>query len=103
MTRESEVRENLTGVIDQTQELLKGIARDSAEKTSALRDKMESNLRVAVDRLRDLEETTVKKTRLAARATNDYVHENPWRIAGVAIGIGFLLALLMPHRDDKQQ
>ncbi len=100
MAREGEAGENLTGVVDTTQQLLKGIAKDSAEKTVALRERMESNLRGAIDRLRDFEEATVNRTRIAARATNDYVHANPWRSIGAAVGIGFLLALFLPRRKD---
>jgi ElaB/YqjD/DUF883 family membrane-anchored ribosome-binding protein len=99
MTRETENTENLQGVVKQSQELLKDIAQQSAEKSTIVRQKVESNLRHAVDRLRAMEEATVDKTRLAARATNDYVHENPWRTAGIAIGIGFLLSLLMQRRN----
>ena len=40
----------------------------------------------------------VEKTKAAARATDDYVHDNPWKAVGVAAGVGFLLGLLVNRR-----
>ena len=34
----------------------------------------------------------------AVRATDDYVHENPWQSVGVAAGVAFLLGLLVSRR-----
>ncbi|MCZ7654646.1 MAG: hypothetical protein M5R42_10755 [Rhodocyclaceae bacterium] len=39
-----------------------------------------------------------KKTRLVARATDDYVHDNPWRSIGIAAGIGLVIGLLIGRR-----
>jgi ElaB/YqjD/DUF883 family membrane-anchored ribosome-binding protein len=38
------------------------------------------------------------KTKEAARATDAYVHENPWRAVGVAAGFGLLIGLLSGRR-----
>jgi ElaB/YqjD/DUF883 family membrane-anchored ribosome-binding protein len=32
------------------------------------------------------------------RATDDYVHEHPWRAVGVAAAVGFLVGLLVNRR-----
>ena len=34
----------------------------------------------------------------AARATDDYVHDNPWQAIGVAAVVGFVAGLLMNRR-----
>jgi ElaB/YqjD/DUF883 family membrane-anchored ribosome-binding protein len=30
--------------------------------------------------------------------TDDYVHENPWQVVGVAAAVGFLVGLMMNRR-----
>jgi ElaB/YqjD/DUF883 family membrane-anchored ribosome-binding protein len=35
---------------------------------------------------------------VAARATDEYVHDNPWQAIGVAAAVGFLLGLVVARR-----
>ena len=39
-----------------------------------------------------------RRTLLAARATDDYVHDNPWQAIGVAAAVGFLVGLVISRR-----
>jgi ElaB/YqjD/DUF883 family membrane-anchored ribosome-binding protein len=39
-----------------------------------------------------------EKARTAARTTDDYVRDNPWRAVGIAAGVGFLLGLIGRRR-----
>jgi len=41
----------------------------------------------------------VDKSRVAARKTDEYVHENAWRTIGIAVGIGVLIGFLLKDRD----
>jgi ElaB/YqjD/DUF883 family membrane-anchored ribosome-binding protein len=49
-------------------------------------------------RLDDAEAVLVDKTKLAARATDDFVKENPWQAVGIAAGIGVLLGIIIGRR-----
>ena len=40
----------------------------------------------------------MERTKEAARATDEYVHEHPWQAVGAAAGIGFLLGMLIARR-----
>ena len=40
----------------------------------------------------------VDKTRAAARATDDFVHEEPWKAVGVAAALGLALGVLIGRR-----
>jgi ElaB/YqjD/DUF883 family membrane-anchored ribosome-binding protein len=44
---------------------------------------------------REIQEAVVTKTREAAETTDQYVHENPWKVVGITAGIGFVLGLLL--------
>src|SRR2546430_12233220 len=59
--------------------------------------------RSAKDRLGELQEVAVKKTRAAARATDDYVHEHPWRAIGVAAGVGVVIGLRSEEHTSELQ
>ena len=49
-------------------------------------------------RIADAEAALVDKTKAAARATDDYVNDNPWQAVGIAAGIGFLLGVIIGRR-----
>jgi ElaB/YqjD/DUF883 family membrane-anchored ribosome-binding protein len=40
----------------------------------------------------------VEKTKAAARATDDYVHDNPWQAIGAAAVVGLILGALISRR-----
>lgn len=86
-------------VIADTEELMKSVSGDSERKTVVLRDKLDRNLKLAKEYLQDFEGTVVDKSRVAARVTDQYVHENAWRTVAVAVGIGLIIGLLLRDRD----
>jgi ElaB/YqjD/DUF883 family membrane-anchored ribosome-binding protein len=40
----------------------------------------------------------VDRTREAARATDEFVHDRPWTAVGVAAGVGLIIGLLIGRR-----
>lgn len=90
--------EDFNAVIADTEQLLKALAASGAEKGSALRTSAEQNLAVARERLRELQSEAIERSREAAKATDEYVHENPWQAVGVAALAGFLIGLLLTRR-----
>ncbi|HEX7926545.1 MAG TPA: DUF883 family protein [bacterium] len=99
-TTRQKLLDEFDAVVSETEQLLKSISGSvaSGEMTSTMRAKLEQNLRDAKERLVDLEKTIIKHGRDAARAADDYVHENPWRSVGIAAGVGFLLGILLSRR-----
>lgn len=52
---------------------------------------------------REIQDAIVSKTREAATTTDTYVHDNPWRVVGLAAGLGLVLGLLMaPHSSSEE-
>jgi ElaB/YqjD/DUF883 family membrane-anchored ribosome-binding protein len=86
-------------VLGDTEELLRATASQSGEKVAAVRARVEESLTATKKRIADLEESVVDKTKAAAHAADQMVHENPWKAVGVAAAVGFLLGLLVHRRD----
>ncbi len=89
-------------VVSDTEQLLKSFAATGGDKTSALRADVEESLKSARDRLVQLQREAVARTRHAARATDEYVHEHPWRsvaiVGGIAAIVGIIVGLLLNRR-----
>ncbi len=85
-------------VISDAEALLKATANQGGEAIAAVRTKAEESLAIAKARMADAQYALMEKTRAAARATDNYVHENPWRAVGVAAGVGLVVGLLIGRR-----
>jgi ElaB/YqjD/DUF883 family membrane-anchored ribosome-binding protein len=89
---------DLKVVISDTEELLRATAGAAGEKVGDLRERLGVRLRDAKERLVDLEVAVIEKTKAAARATDDFVHEEPWKAVGVAAALGLALGVLIGRR-----
>ena len=85
-------------VIADAEEILRATAGVAGEKMVDLRERIAERLRDAKVRLADAEAAIVDKTKAAARATDDFVHEHPWQAVGVAAAIGLALGVLIGRR-----
>jgi ElaB/YqjD/DUF883 family membrane-anchored ribosome-binding protein len=86
-------------VIADTEELMKTVSNESGGTAQALRTKIEQNLKQAKEYLEDFEDSIIDKSKTAARATDEYVHENAWQTIGLAVGIGILIGYLISDRE----
>lgn len=68
---------DLKVVISDTEELLRATAGAAGEKVTELRERLGVRLRDTKERVLDLEAALVDKTKAAARATDDFRHEEP--------------------------
>lgn len=89
---------DLKVVISDTEELLRATAGAAGDKVGELRERLGVRLRDTKERLQDLEAALVDKTKAAARATDDFVHEQPWKAVGVAAALGLAFGVLIGRR-----
>lgn len=82
-------------VVTEADQILKLVTNEGGDKANALRTKVEHNLNAAKERLRGLEEALMEKTRATARATDEYVHENPWQTVGITAGLSVVLGAVI--------
>lgn len=87
--------QDLQLVVSDAEELLRATAGLAGEKVSAARERIQDSLTGAKARLAETQEAMLEKTRQAAHATDEYVHENPWRAVGIAAGVGLVVGMLI--------
>ena len=93
--------EEFNTVVAETELLLKSVADASSGKAGSIRTSVEQGLAAAAERLAGIREESVKHATAAARATDEYVQENPWRVLGIvatAAAVGGIIAGLLVAR-----
>jgi ElaB/YqjD/DUF883 family membrane-anchored ribosome-binding protein len=75
--------EDLRTVIADTEELLKATANQARARIAAARTKVEESLKVANARIAEAQEAALARTKIAAKATDDYVRAKPWNAVGI--------------------
>ncbi|MEQ1518823.1 MAG: YqjD family protein [Usitatibacteraceae bacterium] len=87
--------QDLRIVVADAEELLRATASQAGEKASATRERIQEHLKAAKERLQDAEDVLVEKTKAAATATDEYVHDHPWHAVGIAAGVGLIVGMLI--------
>ncbi len=90
--------EDFGSMITEAEDLLKRSGTASGDAARELRTEVESKLLAAKLRLQELEGVAIDSARAAKKATNEYVHENPWQAVGIAAAVGLVVGLLMNRR-----
>jgi ElaB/YqjD/DUF883 family membrane-anchored ribosome-binding protein len=85
-------------VISDAEDLLRATANQAGEKIAVARERIQDSIHQAKVKLAEAEAMVTERAKLAARYTDEYVHENPWRAIGIAAGIGVLLGLIISRR-----
>ena len=89
---------DLKVVVADAEELLRATASQAGEKVAAARERIQASLATAKVKLADAERIMKEKTEVAAKATDEYVHENPWKAVGIAAVAGLVLGVLISRR-----
>lgn len=89
---------DLKVLVADSEELLRASAGQAGEKIAAARERIQASLATARVKLAEAERIVLEQTKKAAKATDEYVHENPWKSVGIAAGVGFVLGLLIGRR-----
>ena len=90
--------QDFKAVVADAEELLRATASQAGEKVAVARERIQDSLHQAKVKLAEAEDIIVQKSRQAARATDDYVHENPWQAVSAAAAVGLVIGLLIGRR-----
>lgn len=82
-------------VVADAEALIKATAGHSDEKLVEIRAQAEESLKIAKARIAEMQEAVMLKMEHAVKATDVYVHENPWQSMAVAAGAGLIVGFLL--------
>lgn len=89
---------DLKSVIQDAEAWLRNGSHMTGEELQAAKAKFERTISSAKADLIRLEEAVVEKTKEAAKATDEYVHENPWKSVAIGATAGLLLGVLISRK-----
>ena len=90
----ADVRTAVSGAED----MLMRAANATGDKAAELRSQALNQLKALRERMNDAQEAALRQSKAAARATDEYVHENPWRSILAAASVGVVVGLLIGRR-----
>ncbi len=85
-------------VVADAEALLQATASQAGEKVSAARERIQESLGKAKVKLAEAEAALVERTKQAAQAADDFVHDHPWKAVGISACIGMVVGLLIGRR-----
>lgn len=98
-TRSAErVLDMLKASVDDAEALLREAAGATGDRAAELRERALQSLRATRETLHETQDIVLEQGRRAARATDDYVHDNPWQAVAAAGLAGLLLGLVLAGR-----
>ena len=97
-TSKDKLVQDLKLVIADAEELLRATAATAGEKVAAARERIQDSIHSAKIKLAEAEQALMLRTREAARATDAFVHDNPWYAVGIAAGAGLIIGMLIGRR-----
>jgi ElaB/YqjD/DUF883 family membrane-anchored ribosome-binding protein len=92
------IAQDIKAVISDAEDLLRATASQAGDQIAAARERIQDSLYRAKVKLAEVEGVVVDSTREMARATDEYVHDHPWRAVGIAAGVGLIVGLLISRR-----
>lgn len=90
--------EDLRSVVEDAEELLHATANQAGEGAAAARARIQQSLQVVKENLVTAEEAVLERTKQAAKVTDQYVHDNPWKSIGISACVGAIIGMLIARR-----
>jgi ElaB/YqjD/DUF883 family membrane-anchored ribosome-binding protein len=89
---------DLQRTISGAEDMLAQAAAETGDKAVELRNRAAAQLQALRERLTLAQDLALESSRRAARDTDIYVHQNPWRVIAAAAAAGMIVGLLINRR-----
>jgi ElaB/YqjD/DUF883 family membrane-anchored ribosome-binding protein len=97
-TSKDKLMEDLQMVVSDAEALMSATASQAGEGAAAARARIQKSLQVVKERMADAQEAVVERTKEAAKVTDEYVHDNPWKAIGITAALGLIAGMLIARR-----
>ena len=94
----SGLKNEFKDLITDIEELVMQTASLTGDELSLVREKLAERLETAKESLQEMGGDMAKRARKTAAATNEYVHEQPWKAIGIGATVGLLLGVVLARR-----
>lgn len=84
--------------LDDAERLMREAAEATGDKATEMREAAMRSLRQTREIMQDTQDAVVEGGRQAVKATDHYVHDNPWQAIGVAGIVGLLFGMLVSRK-----
>lgn len=89
---------DLKTVVQDAEAWLRNSGQMTGDELKAAKAKFERTVVKAKDDIIRLEEAAVEKAKVAYKATDEYVQDNPWKSVGVGAAIGVVIGMLLARK-----
>jgi ElaB/YqjD/DUF883 family membrane-anchored ribosome-binding protein len=90
--------DDLQMVVADAEALMLATANQAGEGAVAARARIQKSLQVVKERMVDAQDAVVERTKEAAKVTDEYVHDNPWKAIGITAALGLIAGMLIARR-----
>ena|SRR5579862_4076849 len=90
----------LNDFLDNVDDLTKAIKDIEAPDIARVRAKVKMALAAAKSALSDGAAQVKGQAQMVTRTTDNYVHENPWQVVGIAAVVGIAVGMILTRRSD---
>jgi len=94
--------DEFNAVVSETEQLLKSVASLGSDQAGVLKGNVDEALASASGQVADIRERFLAQASATAKATDDYVKQNPWQAIGivavVAAAAGLVAGILVARR-----
>lgn len=94
----SSVADEVTHLITDIEDLIKQATSLTGEELTAAKAKLAERLATARASAAQMGDSVATHARTTAAATNEYVHEQPWKAIGIGATVGLLLGFALARR-----
>lgn len=93
------VSREFTNVLADAEDLIKATTSLTGEDLVRVRAQLAKGVAAARQSLQDMGGAVADSARKTAKATDAYVHEQPWKVIGASAAVAFLLGMLIARRN----
>jgi len=97
-TLAAEAQADVNDAISDAESMLTQAASATGERAAELRDRALKKLKLLRENMEDASHAALRQSKAAARATDEYVHDHPWRSILAAASVGVVVGLLISRR-----
>jgi ElaB/YqjD/DUF883 family membrane-anchored ribosome-binding protein len=92
------LEEVLHSVMADAEELLRVTADQAGAGAVSARARIQERLSTVKERLGEAESAVVERAQQAAKDTDQYVYDNPWKAIGISACVGAIVGMLIARR-----